>query len=75
MMEISVGKAEDFNKLLKTSELSRCMQEIISNYLSFEQFFLEESIKKAILLDTPEDGQQTSSMVDDVFFIIRKCTR
>ncbi|XP_044728429.1 conserved oligomeric Golgi complex subunit 4 [Chrysoperla carnea] len=73
--EISAGKADVFKQMLKTSELSQCMHELISNYLLFEQFFLEESVKKAISLDTPEEGQQTSSMVDDVFFILRKCVR
>jgi len=31
---------------------------------------MEESVLKAIGLDTFESGQQCSSMVDDVFFIL-----
>lgn len=36
---------------------------------------MEESVLKAIALDSYEIGQQCSSMVDDVFFIIRKSIR
>lgn len=36
---------------------------------------MEQSVLKAISLDAFDDGQQTSSVVDDVFFIIRKSIR
>lgn len=36
---------------------------------------MEESVVKAIALDSFEQGQQCSSMVDDVFFIIKKSIR
>lgn len=36
---------------------------------------MEESILKAIALDTFEPGQKCSNVVDDVFFIIRKSIR
>ena len=39
------------------------------------RYFMEESVIKAISLDSFEDGQQCSSMVDDVFFIIKKSIR
>lgn len=39
------------------------------------RYFMEESILKAIALDTFEPGQKCSSIVDDVFFIIRKSIR
>lgn len=51
------------------------MQELISTYLQFERYFMEESVLKAISLDLYEAGQQNSSMIDDVFFIVRKCIR
>lgn len=51
------------------------MQELISTYLQLERYFMEESVLKAISLDSYEAGQQNSSMTDDVFFIIRKCIR
>ncbi|XP_031331504.1 conserved oligomeric Golgi complex subunit 4-like [Photinus pyralis] len=36
---------------------------------------MEESVSKAVGIDSTETAQQTSSMVDDTFFIIRKCIR
>lgn len=39
------------------------------------RYFMEESVLKAIALDSFEQGQQCSSMVDDVFFIIKKSIR
>jgi hypothetical protein len=51
------------------------MQELLSNYLLLERYFMEESVKKAVAMDAVEEGSHTSSMVDDVFFIVRKCVR
>ncbi|KAG4073194.1 hypothetical protein HA402_002583 [Bradysia odoriphaga] len=39
------------------------------------RYFMEESVLKAISMDTVDPSQQCSSMVDDVFFIIRKSLR
>ena len=36
---------------------------------------MTECISKAVRLDTLEEGSLTSSMVDDVFFIVKKCIR
>lgn len=43
--------------------------------LHFSRYFMEESILKAISLDTFDAGQLCSSVVDDVFFIVRKTIR
>ncbi|CAD6994603.1 unnamed protein product [Ceratitis capitata] len=68
-------QTQRLNSLLNNSGLSRQMQELLSNYLLLERHFMEESVNKAITLDTFEVGQQCSSMVDDVFYILRKCIR
>lgn len=44
-------------------------------FFSFFRYFMEESILKAISLDTFDAGQLCSSVVDDVFFIVRKTIR
>ncbi|XP_055921896.1 conserved oligomeric Golgi complex subunit 4 [Eupeodes corollae] len=81
-IEASSTEKEDINKkidkleqMMKKSDLSRQMQELLGTYLLFEKYFMEESVLKAIALDSYEIGQQCSSMVDDVFFIIRKSIR
>lgn len=62
-------------EILKSCELTHQMQELLGKYLLFERYFMEESVIKAIALDYHESGQLNSSIVDDVFFIIRKCIR
>lgn len=66
---------ESLNVTIKKSMLSTQMQELLSTYLLFERYFMEESVIKAIGFDSHEPGQLCSSMVDDVFFIVRKCIR
>lgn len=65
----------DFETFVNNSELARSMQELLGAYLALERYFLEESVNKAIGMDVLEQDQQTSSMVDDVFFIVKKCVR
>ncbi|XP_023017309.1 conserved oligomeric Golgi complex subunit 4 [Leptinotarsa decemlineata] len=80
--DVGIANQEEKNKILvsleqlvKNSELSQCKHELLSHYISLEQYYMQESVAKAISMDTLEPGQQTSSMVDDTFFIIRKCIR
>ena len=68
-------KTEECSKQLKEIErfinhsgLSRILNEFISQYITIEDYFMRESIYKAILIDSP-------NMVDDVFFILRKCLK
>lgn len=68
-------KLEILEDLLKNSQLSQTKHELLGYYLRFEQYFMEETVAKAISMDAVEQGQQTSSMVDDTFFIVRKCIR
>uniref|UniRef100_A0A182QER7 Conserved oligomeric Golgi complex subunit 4 n=1 Tax=Anopheles farauti TaxID=69004 RepID=A0A182QER7_9DIPT len=65
----------ELQTLLQKSRLNTQMQELLSTYLLFERYFMEESVLKAIGLDNLDEGQQCSSMLDDVFFIVRKCIR
>ncbi|XP_051154343.1 conserved oligomeric Golgi complex subunit 4 isoform X1 [Leptopilina boulardi] len=65
----------DFETFVNNSELARSMQELLGAYLALERYFLEESVNKAIGMDVLDQEQQTSSMVDDVFFIVKKCVR
>ena len=65
----------ELEAMLKGSELCHRMQELLGNYLLLERYFMEESVKKAIAMDSLDEGSQTSSMVDDIYFIVRKCIR
>ncbi|KAK6732187.1 hypothetical protein RB195_016520 [Necator americanus] len=61
-------------QLLNRSLVGSKMQELLGNYILLEQYYMEESVRKAIDLDVREDGL-TSSVVDDVLFLVRKCVR
>jgi conserved oligomeric Golgi complex subunit 4 len=66
---------ESMETMLKKSQLSTQMQDLLATYLLFERYFMEESVIKGIALDAYEAGSLCSSMVDDVFFIVRKSIR
>lgn len=65
----------EFEMTVNNSELAHGMQELLGAYLALERYFLEESVNKALGMDALDPDQQTSSMVDDVFFIVQKCIR
>ncbi|XP_071650281.1 conserved oligomeric Golgi complex subunit 4 [Temnothorax longispinosus] len=65
----------EFETTINNSELAHGMQELLGAYLALERYFLEESVNKALGMDALDPDQQTSSMVDDVFFIVQKCVR
>ncbi|KAK0076738.1 hypothetical protein PV325_004942 [Microctonus aethiopoides] len=73
--ELRKAQINEFEIMIKNSELSHAMQETLGAYLALERYFLEESVNKALGMDTLEQNQQTSSMVDDVFYIVKKCVR
>lgn len=43
------------------------------NIILQEEFYLEENVEKAIAIDEWSADALTTSMVDDVFFILQKC--
>ncbi|VDM98302.1 unnamed protein product [Thelazia callipaeda] len=87
--EMSFGEAQRFNTtkskqkqerskklddLVLRSALGTKLQELLGNYILMEQFYMKESVAKAMIMDLKEAGSLTRcSMLDDVFFIVRKC--
>ncbi|PRP87064.1 oligomeric Golgi complex subunit 4-like [Planoprotostelium fungivorum] len=61
--------------LLHVSELNRRMQEIIGFYMLLEEYFMSESVKKAIRLDSVVEDSLCSSAVDRMFFVFQKATQ
>ena len=60
-------------RLISQCELSRTSQESLGDYIALEQYFMSENVALAISLDSSEQDQLTTSMLDDVFFIVKKC--
>ncbi|KAL0275674.1 UNVERIFIED_CONTAM: hypothetical protein PYX00_003462 [Menopon gallinae] len=74
--EASQKRLKEIERLIKQCELSRTMQEIMKcYYVVLEMYFTEESVYKAVAVDSLIEDCNVSSMVDDVFFIIRKSIR
>lgn len=61
-------------KLPRTTRLNQLQQELSGQYMAIEGYFMERDIEAAITLDEPSEGTMTTSMVDDVFYILKKCS-
>ncbi|XP_043563290.1 conserved oligomeric Golgi complex subunit 4 isoform X2 [Chiloscyllium plagiosum] len=70
--EVKQEHQKALDKLCNLCLLSRNMQELIGYYITMEEYFMREMVNKAVAMDVCEKGQLTSSMVDDVFFIVKK---
>lgn len=73
-------RVELYNMINLECELNHLVQEVGGIYVMLEQFYLNESSKKAIMMDQIDfdpsnDSCLISSMLDDIFFIIKKCTK
>ncbi|KAM8945300.1 conserved oligomeric Golgi complex subunit 4 [Pelodytes ibericus] len=71
--EVKQEHQQSLEKLLKHCVLRCSVQELIGYYITMEEFYMRESVNKAVAMDTCERGQLISSMVDDVFYIVKKC--
>lgn len=62
--------------LVTETKLARRIQELVNEYVSVENSFLQQSVEKAVretdFLDTTEPDQFTTTLVDDVFFILQQ---
>lgn len=73
-------KLKQLDILLKDGDTFRVMQEVLGQYILLEQYFMAESVQKAVEMDSliesgGEESYVVSSMTDDVFFIVKKCIK
>jgi len=71
--ELRAKSMEEVDRMLAMSDLAKFSQESLGDYIALEQYFMSENVKLAISLDSSEQDQLTTSMLDDVFFIVKKC--
>ncbi|OQV15659.1 Conserved oligomeric Golgi complex subunit 4 [Hypsibius exemplaris] len=69
------NRLKEMNAFLSGCQLSRTMQELIGDYITIEEYYMRQSMKKAISMEQVEEKALTSTMVDDVFFVVRKSIR
>lgn len=72
--------SKDIETLIRDCTLALITHDLNSIYVLLEEYFLKESIQKAIQLDTIDIESKdntiiTSSMLDDIFFIIKNCLK
>ena len=71
--KVRAANMTEVDRMLAMSDLAKFSQESLGDYIALEQFFMSENVKLAISLDSSEQDQLTTSMLDDVFFIVKKC--
>ena len=68
-------RQRQITRFLGGCQLNRTMQELIGDYITIEEYYMRQSVKKAISMEQIEENLLISSMVDDVFFVVRKSVR
>ena len=58
------------DQLLNNSKLCHLMQDLLADYILFEQYFMSKNIGKAI--SDQESVVDEETMLDDVFFLVKK---
>jgi hypothetical protein len=61
--------------LIHCSELNRTMQEMMGHYIKLEEYYMTQSVKKAVALNAHVDDSLTTTMVDYAFFVLQSCTQ
>ncbi|CBI38713.3 unnamed protein product, partial [Vitis vinifera] len=62
-------------KAFRNGNFSRSIQDITGYYVILEGFFMVENVRKAINIDEHVPDSLTTSMVDDVFYVLQSCLR
>ncbi|GMH10079.1 hypothetical protein Nepgr_011920 [Nepenthes gracilis] len=62
-------------KAFRGGSFSRVVQDITGFYVILEEFFMVENVRKAIKIDEHVPDSLTTSMVDDVFYVLQSCCR
>ncbi|VUZ57290.1 unnamed protein product, partial [Hymenolepis diminuta] len=65
--------SSEIRKFFNLCGLSKISQEVVDAYLPLEQLFLREMVNKAILMDELDESTKTFRLVDDIFFVVKKC--
>ncbi|GFR44917.1 hypothetical protein Agub_g6002, partial [Astrephomene gubernaculifera] len=56
----------------RSGSLNVSLRELLGRYVALEEYYLDETAAMAVRIDEVLPGALTSSMVDDVFYILRK---
>ncbi|KAG5056319.1 hypothetical protein JHK85_008829 [Glycine max] len=62
-------------KAFRSGSFSKVAQDLTGFYVILEGFFMVENVRKAIKIDEQVPDSLTTSMVDDVFYVLQSCLR
>lgn len=62
-------------KAFRSGNFSKVSQDTTGYYVILEGFFMVENVRKAIQIDEYVPDSLTTSMVDDVFYVLQSCCR
>ncbi|KAK1315537.1 Conserved oligomeric Golgi complex subunit 4 [Acorus calamus] len=62
-------------RAFRGGSFNRVVQDLTGFYVVFEEFFMVENVRKAIKIDEIAADSLTTSMVDDVFYVLQSCCR
>lgn len=62
-------------KVFRSGSFNKVVQDITGFYVILEEFFMVENVRKAIGIDEEVVDSLTTSMVDDVFYVLQSCCR
>lgn len=62
-------------KAFRSGSFSKVAQDLTGFYVILEGFFMVENVRKAIRIDEQVPDSLTTSMVDDVFYVLQSCLR
>ncbi|KAL2490214.1 Pentatricopeptide repeat-containing protein [Abeliophyllum distichum] len=62
-------------KAFRSGNFSKVAQDVTGYYVILEGYFMVENVRKAIKIDEHVPDSLTTSMVDDVFYVLQSCCR
>ncbi|XP_043721623.1 conserved oligomeric Golgi complex subunit 4-like [Telopea speciosissima] len=62
-------------RAFRSGSFSKVIQDVTGFYVILEEFFMVENVRKAINIDEHVPDSLTTSMVDDVFYVLQSCCR
>ena len=70
--ETDKQQISDANRYIMKTKLVVSTQEMLGQYVALEEYLMREMVGKAIGIDAIDEGAQVSTVVDDVFFVVKK---
>lgn len=61
--------------IIRRCELNKEVQVLSGHYIAMEEYLLRNTVAKAISMEERDPGAITSTLVDDVFFVLKKSSR